>query len=218
MQYFNNPEALIRLVLSMRDGMAATLAIFGSTLVFSLPLGLLVAFGRMSKRWYIQWPVRFYLLIMRGTPLILQLVFFYFGLNALFPINRFVAAVVAFALNYAAYFAEIYRGGIEAIPDGQREAAQVLGFTRAQTFGHILLPQVIKNILPAMGNEFMVLVKDTALAQAIGVMELFRLAFNITSREFTILPIFVAGLFYLIMNALVSKGFSIAEKKMGYYR
>ena len=133
-------------------------------------------------------------------------------------INRFVAAVVAFALNYAAYFAEIYRGGIEAIPDGQREAAQVLGFTRAQTFGHILLPQVIKNILPAMGTEFMVLVKDTALAQAIGVMELFRLAFNITSREFTILPIFVAGLFYLIMNALVSKGFSIAEKKMGYYR
>ncbi|MCI9415218.1 MAG: amino acid ABC transporter permease [Clostridiales bacterium] len=208
----------MKMLLQMLEASAVTLELFALTLLFSLPLGLLVAFGRMSKRWYIQWPVRFYLLIMRGTPLILQLVFFYFGLNALFPINRFVAAVVAFALNYAAYFAEIYRGGIEAIPDGQREAAQVLGFTRAQTFGHILLPQVIKNILPAMGNEFMVLVKDTALAQAIGVMELFRLAFNITSREFTILPIFVAGLFYLIMNALVSKGFSIAEKKMGYYR
>jgi polar amino acid transport system permease protein len=211
-------DNFMKMLLQMLEASAVTLELFALTLLFSLPLGLLVAFGRMSKRWYIQWPVRFYLLIMRGTPLILQLVFFYFGLNALFPINRFVAAVVAFALNYAAYFAEIYRGGIEAIPDGQREAAQVLGFTRAQTFGHILLPQVIKNILPAMGNEFMVLVKDTALAQAIGVMELFRLAFNITSREFTILPIFVAGLFYLIMNALVSKGFSIAEKKMGYYR
>ena len=124
---------------------------------------------------------------------------------------------MTFSLNYAAYFAEIYRGGIEGIPVGQWEAAQVLGLTKVQTFFRIVLPQVVKNILPPMGNEFMVLVKDTALAQVIGVSELFRLAFSITSREFTIMPIFIAGVFYLIMNALVSKGFSIAEKRFNYY-
>ena len=124
---------------------------------------------------------------------------------------------MTFSLNYAAYFAEIYRGGIEGIPVGQWEAAQVLGLTKVQTFFRIVLPQVVKNILPPMGNEFMVLVKDTALAQVIGVSELVRLAFSITSREFTIMPIFIAGVFYLIMNALVSKGFSIAEKRFNYY-
>ena len=209
-----SPEAFGKMLMQMVEASGTTLLLFALTLVFALPLGLLVAFGRMSRHWFIQWPIRFYLLVMRGTPLMLQLIFFYFGP---WDIARFPAAVLTFSLNYAAYFAEIYRGGIGGIPVGQWEAAQVLGLTKVQTFFRIVLPQVVKNILPPMGNEFMVLVKDTALAQVIGVSELFRLAFSITSREFTIMPIFIAGVFYLIMNALVSKGFSIAEKRFNYY-
>jgi len=157
---------------------------------------------------------------MRGTPLILQLLFFYFVPSLLLdiPLPRFWAAILAFSLNYAAYFSEIYRGGIEGIPKGQFEAASVLGFTRSRTFFHIIFPQVIKRILPAMGNEFMTLVKDTALAQTIGVMEMFRIAQTASSREFSILPIVIAGGFYLLMNGIVSKAFSIAEKQLNYYK
>jgi polar amino acid transport system permease protein len=195
----------------------------------------------MSKNPILRGFVSFYLLIMRGTPLILQLIFIYFapkylyaflssrladlivsesfwqGLRFILSYNRFTAVVIAFTLNYAAYFAEIYRGGIESIPRGQYEAAKVLGFTRPQTFGRIVLPQVVKRILPAMGNEVITLVKDTALAQVIGVAELFHAAQNASAREFSTTPIFIAGLFYLVMNWVVSFVFTRFEKKLSYY-
>lgn len=211
-------EVFLEMLVQMAKASLTTLELFGLTLLFSLPLGLLVAVARMSRFKPLSWLIRLYLLVMRGTPLLLQLIFFYFGLD-IFGINlqRFPAAVLAFTLNYAAYFAEIYRAGIEGVPVGQREAAKVLGFSRAHTFFRIILPQVIKKILPPMGNEFMTLVKDTSLAQSIGVAELFQLAQSTQARLFTTTPIFVAGLFYLLMNAIVHFGFSFAEKKLSYY-
>lgn len=222
----------IKMLRQLLTASLGTLELFFLTLLFSLPLGLLVAQGRMSRHKWISWPVRAYLLVMRGTPLMLQLIFFWYAPSILLgqlldltnPVadfffnNRMVAATVAFSLNYAAYFSEIYRGGIESVPLGQREAANVLGFSKRQTFFHIVLPQVIKKILPPMSNEVMTLVKDTALASTIGVVELFVRAKEITASRATLLPIFVAGAFYLVMNAVVSKGFSMAEKKLSYYR
>ena len=213
-------EQIISMLGHMLEATVTTLEVFFLTLLFSLPLGLLVALGRMSKFKVISIPVRVYLLIMRGTPLILQLIFFYFAPSTLFGLNldRFAAAILACTLNYAAYFAEIYRGGIETIPTGQYEAAHVLGFKKTQTFFKIVLPQVVKRILPPMSNEFMTLVKDTALVQTIGVAELFRYAQTTTSQMASIMPVFVAGVFYLVMNMVVERGFSMAEKRLSYYR
>ena len=204
----------------LHNGLDQTLIIFFLTLVFGLTLGLVLALGRMTRFKIIQLPVRFYLLIMRGTPLILQLYGFYFGLNLLLGIRieRTMAAVVAFSLNYAAYFAEIYRSGIQAIPNGQYEAAKVLGFGKAQTFFKIILPQVVKILLPPMGSECMTLVKDTSLAHVIGVMEIYVVAANNMSRSRGMEYLIVAGIFYLIMNMIVSKVFGILEKRMSYYR
>lgn len=204
----------------LHNGLDQTLIIFFLTLVFGLTLGLVLALGRMTRFKIIQLPVRFYLLIMRGTPLILQLYGFYFGLNLLLGIRieRTMAAVVAFSLNYAAYFAEIYRSGIQAIPNGQYEAAKVLGFGKAQTFFKIILPQVVKIILPPMGSECMTLVKDTSLAHVIGVMDIYVVAANNMSRSRGMEYLIVAGIFYLIMNMIVSKVFGILEKRMSYYR
>ena len=204
----------------LHNGLDQTLIIFFLTLVFGLTLGLVLALGRMTRFKIIQLPVRFYLLIMRGTPLILQLYGFYFGLNLLLGIRieRTMAAVVAFSLNYAAYFAEIYRSGIQAIPNGQYEAAKVLGFSKAQTFFKIILPQVVKIILPPMGSECLTLVKDTSLAHVIGVMEIYVVAANNMSRSRGMEYLIVAGIFYLIMNMIVSKVFGILEKRMSYYR
>jgi polar amino acid transport system permease protein len=225
----------------MLKGAGTSLEVFFLTLLFSLPLALPAAFGRMSKNPVLRGLVSFYLLIMRGTPLILQLIFIYFapkylyaflnnrfgalivseafwnGLRFILSYNRFTAVVIAFTLNYAAYFAEIYRGGIESISRGQYEAAKVLGFTKSQTFSRIVLPQVVKRILPASGNEVITLVKDTALAQVIGVAELFHAAQNASAREFSTTPIFIAGLFYLVMNWAVSAAFTWFEKKLSYY-
>jgi polar amino acid transport system permease protein len=225
----------------MLTGAGTSLEVFFLTLLFSLPLALPVAFGRMSRNVPVNALVKFYLLIIRGTPLILQLIFIYFAPKYLFAFlqnslsglavppgfwsalrfilsyNRFTAVIIAFSLNYAAYFAEIYRGGIESIPRGQYEAAKVLGFTGSQTFGRIILPQVIKRILPATGNEVITLVKDTALAQVIGVAELFHAAQNAAAREFSTTPIFMAGLFYLAMNWAVTAAFARCEQKLSYY-
>jgi polar amino acid transport system permease protein len=202
------------------EGTVKALLLFGLTLALAVPLGLLVARAGQARSRLVTAPVRLYLLIMRGTPLLLQLIFFMyfppFVLN--FPIDRFLAAVIAFSLNYAAYFAEIFRGGIEAIPKGQLEAAHVLGFSSWQTFMRITLPQVVKRILPACGNECMTLVKDTALAQVIGVAELFRAAQNTTSRLVSIVPIVIAGGIYLLLNSVVSYVFSRSEKHLNYYR
>jgi len=232
---------MLRLIGVMLKGAGTSLEVFFLTLLFSLPLALPITFGRMSKNRALRGIIQFYLLIMRGTPLILQLIFIYFApkylyaflnqslsaiiispgfwqvLKTILSYNRFTAVIIAFALNYAAYFAEIYRGGIESISKGQNEAAKVLGFTKGQTFFRIILPQVIKRILPATGNEVITLVKDTALAQIIGVMELFHAARTASAREFSTMPIFIAGLFYLIMNWIVTMAFERAEKKLSYY-
>src|SRR5690554_1565741 len=209
-----------RLLTLMLGGTLTSLKIFFLTLLFALPLGLLVAKGRMSKHRIISSLVNGYIMIMRGTPLILQLIFVYFAPYYVFGASsdRFTAVIIAYSINYAAYFAEIYRGGIQSIPQGQLEASSVLGFTKVHTFTHIVMPQVVKRIMPAMGNEVITLVKDTALAQTIGVAELFRVAQNAAAREFSTMPIFVAGVFYFVMNAIVSKSFDLIERKLDYYK
>jgi len=232
---------MIRLISTMLQGALVSLQVFSLTLIFSVPLALLVAFGRMSRNIVVCSIVKFYLLIMRGTPLMLQLIFIYFApkylyafllsnlsesivspgfwavLRTILSYNRFTATIIAFTLNYAAYFAEIYRGGIESISRGQYEAAKVLGFTGSQTFGRIILPQVVKRILPATGNEVITLVKDTALAQVIGVAEMFKAAHTAAARDFSTTPIFMAGLFYLAMNWVVTVVFTRCEKRLSYY-
>lgn len=208
-----------KLLLTMLQGTLTSLEVFVLTLLFAVPLGMIFALGRMSKNKVLSSLVNFILLIVRGTPLILQLIFIYFAPYYLLNLSwdRFTAAIVAFAINYACYFAEIYRGGIQSIPKGQYEAASVLGFTKGQTFFKIVLPQVVKRIIPAMGNEVMTLVKDTALAQTIGVAELFRAAQNAASRQFSTVPIFIAGVFYFVMNWGVHYIFQRLEKRLSYY-
>lgn len=208
------------LLSQMLEATLMTLRIFFITLIFSLPLGLLVALGRMTKVKVINLPVRFYILLMRGTPLMLQLLFIFYGFKPIFGIqlDRVLSAEVAFVLNYAAYFAEIFRGGIAGIPRGQREAAKVLGFTRRQTFFRIVLPQVVKGILPPMSNEFITLVKDTSLAQVIGVVELLKTTSDWVSSAVSMVPFAIAGVFYLVMNAVVTRCFTVAEKHYNYYR
>lgn len=206
------------------NGALTSLKLFAFTLLFSLPLGLIIALGRMSPNKLIRGPIKLYILVMRGTPLLLQIIFIYFAPSYMLPdgfrlnLDRVMAAIIAFSLNYAAYFAEIYRGGIESIPRGQYEAAAVLGFTKTQMFLKIILPQVIKGILPPISNEVITLVKDTALVQVLGISELFRVAKNESSRVFSTAPLFIAGLFYLGMNGLVTKIFHSVEKRLSYYR
>ena len=202
-----------------------SVAIFALTLLGSLPLGLLVALGRRSRFGPLRWLITIYISIMRGTPLMLQLIVVYFGPSLLFgarvPGNwRFISAITAFVINYAAYFAEIYRGGIESIPRGQYEAAQVLGYTKGQTFFHIILPQVVKRILPAVTNEVITLVKDTSLASAIGVTEMFTLAKKITASPGSpgLVTLFAAGVFYYIFNGVMAYLMSALEKRLNYYR
>ena len=213
-------NAFVKLLGQLGQASLTSLAIFFLTLLLALPLALPVALARMSRAKPLAAITNAYLLIMRGTPLILQLIFVYFAPAWLFGlrIDRFIAVIIAFTLNYAAYFAEIYRGGIASIPVGQYEAAQVLGLTKGQTFFKIILPQVVKRIRPATGNEVITLVKDTALAQTIAVAELFRVAQNVAARQFSTMPIFVAGLFYFTMNWVVARPFARAEKKPDYYR
>lgn len=220
MKYFNHPERLLTLLGQLADGMGVTLSLFFFTLLFSLPLGLLLALMRMSKHAVVRKPVQFFILIMRGTPLILQVFTIYFFLPMVFGniFDRMGSAVIAFSLNYAAYFAEIYRGGVEAVPKGQREAAKVLGMTRAQAFFYILLPQVVKRIVLPISNEVITLVKDTALVTAVGMVELFRVARNATSAMGSLEPMFIAGAFYLLFNALVSFVFDRANRHFAYYQ
>lgn len=211
---------MAQMLILMLEGTLTSLRIFFLTLIFSLPLGFVVAKGRMSRNWLLRGIVNLYIQIMRGTPLILQLIFVYFAPFYVFGVSydRFTAVIIAYVVNYSAYFAEIYRSGLQSIEKGQYEASRVLGFSKAHTFFFIVLPQVIKRILPSLGNEVITLVKDTALAQTIGVAELFRVAQNASAREFSTVPIFVAGIFYFVMNFIVSKVFDLFEKKLSYYR
>ena len=204
-------------------GMGVSFAIFALTLIFSLPLGLLISFGRMSKNKIISIIVRFYISIMRGTPLMLQLFVVYFGPFFLFGIRissdyRFWAAIIGFVLNYAAYFAEIYRAGIESMPVGQYEAAKVLGYSRSETFIRIILPQVIKRILPPVTNEVITLVKDTSLAFVISVSEMFSAAKAIAAAQASVTALVVAGVFYYVFNLVVALAMNKLEKSLSYYR
>ena len=223
---FGNMEwvEVINLFSLLSKGFVVAVEVFLLTLLFSLPLGLLIAFGRRAKNKLINGPMKLYILLMRGTPLILQISFVYFAPYYMFPegmkinLDRFVAAVAACTLNYAAYFAEIYRGGIESIPQGQYEAAAVLGFSKTQTFTRIILPQVVKRILPPISNEIITLVKDTALVSTIGIVELFRIAGAEASRSFSIVPYAGAAVFYLFLNWIVTEVLHKGEKKLSYYR
>lgn len=210
------------MMMQLGKGMIATAEIFFLTLLFSLPLGLMVSFGRMSKNPVIRGITKFYISVMRGTPLMLQLLVVYFAPYYLFGLNlrgyRFPAIIIAFAVNYAAYFAEIYRGGIESMAVGQYEAAKVLGYSKAQTFFKIILPQVCKRIMPSVTNETITLVKDTSLAFVLAQAEMFTMAKQIAAKETSMVPLMAAGLFYYIFNFLVAFVMERIEKSMNYYR
>lgn len=219
----------IKMLSAMLSGSAVSIEVFFLTLVFALPLAAVIAMGRMSKLKPLSASVNLLLLVVRGTPLMLQLLVVYFGPGIFFNwlrsfgfdvrirLERFPAAIIALSVNYACYFAEIYRGGFESIPKGQYEACKVLGYSQPQTFFRIVVPQVIKRIVPAMGNEVITLVKDTALVSVIGVGELLLVAKERQSALFSFTPLFIAGVFYFVMNALVSLTFSKIEKKLSYY-
>ena len=206
------------------EGFLTTMSIFFLTLLGSLPLGLLVYFGRQSRCRAVAVIVRIYISIMRGTPLMLQLLVVFYGPNLLFGITppgnwRFAATIAAFVINYAAYFAEIYRGGIDSIPRGQYEAAEVLGYTGGQTFGKIILPQMVKRVLPSVTNEVITLVKDTSLAYAIGMVEMFTRAKQIAVAPNSpgMLAFVAAGIFYYVFNYAVAFGMERCEKALAYY-
>ncbi len=210
------------MIMELMGGMLTTIKIFALTLLFSLPLGLLFALGRLSKNPFLKNIVRVYISIMRGTPLMLQLLVVYFGPYYIFHISlspqyRGVAVIIAFALNYAAYFAEIYRSGIQSMPIGQYEAARVLGYTKTQTFFVIIMPQVAKRILPAVTNEVITLVKDTSLAYSIAYVEMFTEAKAIAASEKSMIPFVAAAVFYYVFNALVALIMDLIEKRMSYY-
>ena len=211
------------MVAQLANGFLTTLAIFALTLLGSLPLGLIVYFGRKSRVAPIRWIVRIYISIMRGTPLMLQLMVVYYAPNLLFgmrPLSRFTATIIAFIINYAAYFAEIYRGGIESIPVGQYEAAEVLGYTKLQTFFHIILPQMIKRVIPPVTNEVITLVKDTSLASVIAVVEMFTLASRIAVAPHSpgMVTFAVAAVFYYVFNYVVAFAMERVEKALAYYQ
>lgn len=214
-----NLEQIVNVAKILFSGIGVSLQIFVLTFIFSIPLGILVAVLRNSKNKIISSLMKGYILLIRGTPIMLQIIVVYFCPYYMFGISydRFVAIIIAFAVNYAAYFSEIFRSGINSIPEGQREAAYTLGFNKVQTFFLIILPQVVKIILPSMSNEVISLLKTTSLAQIIGVTEMFALAQKQASYNFSIIPLVLAGGYYLILVFFVSILFNKAEKKLEYY-
>lgn len=231
-------EEFIRVSLALLEGFGMTLKIFALTLLFSLPLGLIISFGSMSRFRPLRWLVRVFVWIIRGTPLMLQLIAIFYvpgfigkwasglggssflirSLAGLTVPDRFMAVMVAFVINYACYFSEIFRGGIQGIPSGQYEAGQVLGMTKTQIFFKITLLQVIKRIIPPMGNEFINLVKDTALARTIAVYEVLWMGEKFIKSKGIIWPLFYTAVFYLVFNGLLTLLFGWIEKKMDYFK
>jgi len=206
---------------SLLEGFGKTCLLFFVTLIFSIPLGLIVAFGSMSKFKPLSILTKGFVWIIRGTPLMLQVFVVFYVPSLVFNINiesRELAVLIAFIINYACYFSEIYRGGIMAIPKGQYEACQVLGLKKSKAFLYVILPQVIKRIVPPMSNEIITLVKDTSLARVIGVIELIRSAEKLLSKYALVWPLFYAGAFYLIFNGILSFVLSLLEKKLDYYK
>lgn len=211
------------MILQLAEGFLVTVEIFVLTLLFAMPLGMLVALGRMSKNVILRAIMKAYISVMRGTPLMLQILVVYFGPFYMFDIRmgtgyRFPAVIIAFVINYAAYFAEIYRAGMESIPGGQYEAAEVLGYNKVQTFFKIILPQVIKRVLPPVTNETITLVKDTSLAFTISLAEMFTVAKQIGAAQTSIMPLMAAGVFYYVFNLVVAAVMESLEKKLAYYR
>ena len=204
--------SLMTMIVKMGEGLGKTCAIFFLTLLFSLPLGMIVALLRMSRSKIISGVTRFFITVLRGTPLMLQLLAVTYGPYYLIPV------VIAFAVNYAAYFAEIYRGGIESIPIGQYEAAEVLGYSKGQTFMRIILPQVIKRIMPSVTNEVVTLVKDTSMAFTVSYQEMFTIGKQIANSQTSFMPFVVAGVFYYVFNAIVDYFMGRIEKRLDYYR
>ncbi|MDO5824628.1 amino acid ABC transporter permease [Methanobrevibacter sp.] len=213
---------LSNVITQLLGGMITSIEIFLLTLLFSLPLGLVVAGGRMSSFAPLRWLMKVYISIMRGTPLMLQLIVVFFAPYYLFGISlssdyRFIAVIIAFSINYSAYFAEIYRGGIEAIPKGQYEAAQVLGYNKIETFFIVILPQVFKIILPSVTNEVITLVKDTSLSFVIAIPEMFTVAKQIAAADASIAALLIAGIFYYIFNIIVAFVMEHLENRLDYY-
>lgn len=212
-------QYLTSLLPTMLEGTVITVELFALTLVMSLPLGVIMAIARISRFKPLNLLMQFYVWLFRGTPLLLQLLFIYYGLGIVgIRLERFTAAVLAFVLNYSAYLAEIYRSGIQSIDRGQYEAADVLGLTYFQTMSKIILPQMFKRVLPPISNEVINLVKDTALIYAIGESELLRVAKTAAVRDFSFTPFIVAALFYLVMNGGIQQFFKWLEAKYDYYR
>ena len=213
---------LVTMITTMSSGFGKTCAIFFLTLLVSLPLGMVSAFLRMSKSKIVSNVTRFVISVLRGTPLMLQLIAVTYGPFYLFDLpvsrNKLIPVVIAFAINYAAYFAEIYRSGIESMPVGQYEAADILGYKKIQTFFHIILPQVIKRIMPSITNEVVTLVKDTSMAFTVSYQELFTIGKQIANSETSFMPFVVAGVFYFVFNAIVDYAMGKVEKSMNYYK
>ena len=214
---------IMDIVQQLSGGMVITMQIFFVTLFTSLILGLGLALVRMSKIKVLALIAKIYISVMRGTPLMLQLLVVYFGPNFIFGMelsseSRLNAVLIGFAINYAAYFAEIYRAGISAVPVGQYEAAKLLGYSKVQTFIYIVMPQVVKHIIPPVANETITLVKDTSLAFTLAVTEMFTLAKQLVAAESSMIPLAVAGVFYYIFNLIVALTFDYIEKKLSYYR
>lgn len=218
--------SFVNLLSMLGSGMLTSLLIFCVTLLFSLPLGMLICFGRRSKNPILRGIVRIYISVMRGTPLMLQLVVVYFAPYYLFGVSlgdlfggnyRIVAVLIGFVINYAAYFAEIYRSGLDSIPVGQYEAASVLGYDRVQTFLHIILPQLVRRVLPTVTNEVITLIKDTSLAYTVSVVEMFTVAKQISAAETDMTALFVAGVMYYVFNFAVAFGMERLEKRLNTY-
>ena len=210
------------MIQKMSEGLGRTCSIFFLTLLFSLPLGLVMALLRRSRFSGVRGIMKVLISILRGTPLMLQLLAVTYGPYYLFELpvsrNKLIPVVIAFAINYAAYFAEIYRGGIESMPVGQYEAAEVLGYTKAQTFIHVILPQVFKRIMPSITNEVVTLVKDTSMAFTVSYQEMFTIGKQIANSETSFVPFLVAGVFYFVFNAVVDFVMGRVEKRMSYYQ
>ena len=211
---------MLSVTLTLLEGLVVTLELFGLTLLFALPLGLIISFGSMSRCTPLRRVVKTIVWVVRGTPLMLQIMVVFYGPGLMFDLPllpRFTAAVVTFVINYACYFSEIYRGGIQGVPVGQREAGLVLGMTRSQIFFKVTLLQIIKRIVPPMGNEFITLVKDTALVRVISVYEIIWMGESYIKKGL-IWPLFYTAVFYLVVNGILTLLLGWAEKKLDYFK
>lgn len=212
-------EYVLRILPALLAGLDTTLSVFFLTLVLSIPLGILVALARLSNIKPLVAVVKFYIWVMRGTPLLLQIVVIFFGLPIIgITFDRYPAAILAFVLNYAAYFGEIFRGGIESIDKGQYDAAKVLGFTPVKTYQRIILPQMIKIVLPSVANEVITLIKDTSLVYVVGLGELLRAGKIASNRDASLVPLILVGIFYLALTGVLTTAFQKLEERYSYYQ